>query len=158
LGKKLDSSDAEERREAAVDLGREGSGAMDLLFRAMGDIDWRVRKTAVEALVAIGGAHVIHGLIQALNADDNAGARNSAIEALVQIGVPSVDPLLEIVETPDPDVRKFVVDILGDIKDPRAVPALIDGWETLMKAASRPPKPRQIRDPAPSPCLPVYPP
>ncbi len=126
LGKKLGSSDAEERREAAVDLGRLGGGAVPLLFVAMGDVDWRVRKTAVEALVAIGGANVMNGLIQALNADDNAGARNSAIEALVQIGGPSVDPLLGIMASPDPDVRKFVVDILGDIKDPRAVPALID--------------------------------
>ena len=30
-----------------------------------------------------------------------------------------------VVETPDPDVRKFVVDILGDIRDARAVPVLI---------------------------------
>ena len=125
LGKRLDSSDAEVRREAAVDLGRAGNDAVPLLFRAMGDADWRVRKTAVEALVSLGGAGVIEGLIQALNAADNAGARNSAIEALVSLGGPSVDALLGIVETPDPDVRKFVVDILGDARDRRAVPALI---------------------------------
>ena len=92
LGRKLESSDAEERREAAVDLGhaaRHDSGAVPLLFRAMGDADWRVRKTAVEGLVSIGGARVINGLLQALNAPDNAGVRNSAIEALVQIGGPS---------------------------------------------------------------------
>ncbi len=69
---------------------------------------------------------VIEGLLRTLNAPDNAGARNSAIEALVRIGVPAVDALLPLVETPDPDVRKFVVDILGDIKDARAVPVLID--------------------------------
>ncbi len=128
LGRKLESSDAEERREAAVDLGhaaRHDREAIPLLFRAMGDADWRVRKTAVEGLVSIGGARVIDGLLQALNTPDNAGARNSAIEALVQIGGPSIDALLNLVETSDPDVRKFVVDILGDIKDPRAVPALI---------------------------------
>jgi HEAT repeat protein len=125
LGKKLDSSDVEERREAAVELGRAGGDAAPLLFHAMGDADWRVRKTAVEALVSLGGARVIDGLIQALNADDNAGARNSAIEALVRIGGPAVAPLLGVIETPDPDVRKFAVDILGDIRDPGAVPALI---------------------------------
>ncbi len=41
----------------------------------------------------------------------------------------AVRPLLGIVETPDPDVRKFVVDILGDIKDRQAVPALVDRLE-----------------------------
>ncbi len=125
LGKKLESSDAEERREAVVDLSRAGRDAASLLFRAMGDADWRVRKTAVEGIVSIGGDEIISGLLEALNAPDNAGVRNSAIEALVQIGSPSVDPLLKLIETNDPDVRKFVVDILGDIKDTRAVPALI---------------------------------
>ncbi|MCK9418154.1 MAG: HEAT repeat domain-containing protein [Nitrospirae bacterium] len=126
LGKKLQSIDAEERREAAVDLGRAGKQAVPLLLRAMADKDWRVRKTAVEALVAIEGESVIIGLIEALKAEDNAGARNSAIEALAQIGGPALEALLPALATPDPDVRKFIVDILGDTRDPRAVPALID--------------------------------
>jgi HEAT repeat protein len=124
LGIKLGSSDAEERREAAVDLGRLGGDAVPMLFRAMEDVDWRVRKAAVEALVSIGGTHVINRLLQALSVSDNAGMRNSAIEALVQIGGQAVDSLLRTIENPDPDVRKFVVDILGDIMDRRAVPAL----------------------------------
>jgi HEAT repeat protein len=106
----------------------------------MGDPDWRVRKTAVEGLLSIGGPMVVGGLIQALSAQDNAGARNSAIEALVQIGKNAVDALLSIIETPDPDVRKFVVDILGDIRDGHAVPALIsrlgDADENISVAAA----------------------
>src|SRR5512143_2655040 len=125
LGRKLESSDTEERREAAVELGRGGAEVVPLLFRSLEDRDWRVRKTAVEALVLIRGERVIKGLLRALNAPDNAGARNSAIEALVRIGGPAVDALIPLVETPDPDVRKFVVDILGDIRDARAVPVLI---------------------------------
>ena len=125
LRKKLQDSDAEERREAAVDLSRAGRNAVPLLISAMGDTDWRVRKTAVEALVAIGSNNVIEGLIRSLSADDNAGSRNSAIEALVKIGAAAVDAQLMALGTPDADVRKFIVDILGDIRDPRAVPALI---------------------------------
>jgi HEAT repeat protein len=53
LSRKLRSSDAEERREAAVDLGRSGREAVPFLLVAMGDSDWRVRKTAVEALVGL---------------------------------------------------------------------------------------------------------
>ncbi len=122
---KLQSSDAEERREAAVDLGRAGRKAISLLMLAVGDTDWRVRKTAVEALVALRGADVIAGLIHTLGAHDNAGARNSAIEALIHIGAESVDALLTALKTPDVDVRKFIVDILGDMKDSRTVPTLI---------------------------------
>jgi HEAT repeat protein len=125
LGKKLQSNDAEERREATVALGNAGGQAVPLLFLAMADKDWRVRKTAVEALVTIRGESVIAGLLEALNAGDNAGARNSAIEALVQIGGAALETLLSVLTTPDPDVRKFIVDILGEIKDPGAVPALI---------------------------------
>jgi HEAT repeat protein len=129
LGRKLQSSDAEERREAAIDLGRAGADAVPLLFRALRDVDWRVRKTAVEALVAIGGASVIEGLVQQLSSHDNAGARNSSIEALIHIGAEAVDALLAVLDTPDADVRKFIVDTLGDIRDPRAVPALINRLE-----------------------------
>ncbi len=129
LSKKLSSSDPEERREAAVDLGRAGRGAIPLLLRAIGDGDWRVRKTAVEALTAFGGAEVIAGLIASLAAHDNAGKRNSAIEALVQIGVPAVDAMLKALDTTDADVRKFLVDTLGEIRDARAVPALIQALQ-----------------------------
>ncbi len=129
LSRKLQSADAEERREAVVDLGRAGRAALPLFFRALSDADWRVRKTAVEALVAVGGADVIGGLVHQLSLNDNAGARNSAIEALVHIGGESVDALLKALETPDPDVRKFIVDILGNIRDPRAVLPLINRLE-----------------------------
>ncbi len=126
LGRKLQSSDAEERREAAIDLGRAGKESAPLLLRALGDPDWRVRKTAVEALVVFGGPAVIDGLIQLLSSHDNAGARNSAIEALVHLGAASVGPLLGHIADPDADVRKFIVDVLGDIRDPRAAPPLIE--------------------------------
>ncbi len=125
LSRKLQSSDAEDRREAAVDLGRAGRKAVPLLFHAIADSDWRVRKTAVEALVTLRDASVIPGLIGALSAHDNAGARNSAIEALIHVGSEAVDALLGSLETRDADVRKFIIDILGDIRDARSVPALI---------------------------------
>ncbi len=125
LGKKLQSADAEERREAVIDLGRMGSGAVPLLFNALGDADWRVRKTAVESLVHIGGGDVTAQLIKALSRSDNAGARNAAIEALVHIGEGALDDLLPMLGAADADVRKFIVDILGDIRDRRAVPGLI---------------------------------
>ena len=35
-------------------------------------------------------------------------------------------PCSRRIDSRDPDVRKFIVDILGDIRDPRSVPALIN--------------------------------
>jgi HEAT repeat protein len=125
LGRKLESCDAEERREAAIDLGRSGSRAVPFLLRALADDNWRVRKTAVEALVGLADEQVTRSLVQILSSHDNAGARNSAIEALVHVGAAAVDSLLHSLDSPDPDVRKFIVDILGDIRDSRSVPALI---------------------------------
>jgi HEAT repeat protein len=140
LNRRLESGDPEERREAAVALGRIGRNGVPSLIRAIGDPDWRVRKTAVEALVGLVDAEVIDSLLCTLSRDDNAGARNSAIEALIHIGAKSVESLLRSLETPDPDVRKFIVDILGEIKDPRAVPALIgsldDADENIQVAAA----------------------
>lgn len=126
LETKLRSADAEERREAVVDLGRSDSRAVPLLFLALGDADWRVRKTAVEALVSFADQRVVAGLVEVLSSHDNAGARNSAIEALIQIGERAVDSLHRSLQEPDPDVRKFAVDILGDIRDGRSVPLLIE--------------------------------
>ncbi len=125
LKRKLESSDAEERREATVDLGRAGPQAVPLLLYALGDRDWRVRKTAVEALVSLGGPDVVSGLVRCLSVEDNAGARNSAIEALVQIGPPTVEAILPLLATPDADVRKFAIDVLGDIRDRRPVPEIV---------------------------------
>jgi len=129
LAKQLQSGNAEDRREATIGLGQLGTVAVPHLFRAIADADWRVRKTAVEALVWMGGDRIVNQLVQTLNTDDNAGARNSAIEALIQIGRPAIGALLPILTVPDPDVRKFTVDILGEIRDPCAVPDLIKRLE-----------------------------
>ncbi len=129
LNAKLRSADPEERREAAVDFGRIGREAVPYLITAMRDADWRVRKTAVEGLVGLADESVVELLVRVLSCEDNAGARNSAIEALVHIGDKAVDVLLRSLATPDPDVRKFLVDILGDIRDPRSVPALIEALD-----------------------------
>src|SRR5512142_1357516 len=100
LGRRLESSDAEERREAAVDLGHAGAEAVPLLFRSLGDREWRVRKTAVDALVASGGARVGEGLLEAPHAPDLAGPRHSAGAARDRIRGPAVDALSPHVETP----------------------------------------------------------
>jgi len=126
LIKNLDDEDVETRRLAAQGLADYGEESIPYLLKALGDNDWRVRKTSVESFLKIGGRRVIESLISSLNIQDNAGARNSAIEALTRIGKETVPLLIDSFEGAHHDVRKFIVDILGEIGDRRATSLLIN--------------------------------
>ena len=120
------SEDPESRRQAVVRIGEEGGPeSVPALLKAIYDFDWRVRKAAVDALSEAGGEDVFEGLYRALFSEDNAGARNSAAEALVRLGAPAAKALSARVKEPDPDVRKFIVDIIGEIGDHSGIQALV---------------------------------
>ena len=127
LSERLRSPDEETRRSAVVSLARLPlADVRDELFTAMGDASWRVRKEAVEAVVAGGAAPgIMEDLVGLLGSHDNAGLRNSAVEALERSGKLAVPVLCRYVGDDDHDVRKFVIDILGTIGDADAVPLLI---------------------------------
>jgi len=99
----------------------------ELLFLAMGDESWRVRKEAVAVLLSGEpvGAEAVEGLIALLRASDNAGLRNSAVESLERLGAAAVKPLCAHLGDPDHDLRKFVIDILGTIGSPTCLPLLV---------------------------------
>lgn len=133
----------EEARLAATArlLGRPNREALEAALAALGDRSWRVRKAAVDAIVAHPDrSAALEGLIAGLRAEANAGERNSAAEALVRIGGAATPALLERITDADPDVRKFVVDVLGEIAEPQSVPALVgalsDGDENVRAAAA----------------------
>lgn len=99
---------------------------LDLIYRALGDASWRVRKEAAEIFLALPGANTLAGeVIELLHSEDNAGLRNAAVEILVGIGQPAVSHLVDELQCRDHDVRKFVLDILGDIRDEGAIAAMI---------------------------------
>jgi HEAT repeat protein len=100
--------------------------AIPHLVERIGDDSWRVRKAAVERLVACSErTRVVDALIMALGDGENTGRRNSAVEALVDCGSRAVPQLVAAMESQDPDVRKLVVDALAGIGDPRSAPALV---------------------------------
>jgi HEAT repeat protein len=97
-----------------------------LLFAAMGDENWRVRKEAVAVYVhAAPDQHSIKLLLELLRDDDNAGLRNSAAEAAIRLGSASVPLLVFLIDDHDAEVRKFVIDIMGAIAAPAFVPSLL---------------------------------
>lgn len=121
------NSDEEVRLQGLKGLARLGIGdSLPALYRALGDAGWRVRKEAVEIFLGLPAAASVCGEIcELLHSQDNAGQRNAAVEILTRIGRAAVPDLLEEVACADHDVRKFALDILGEIGDPAAAEAMI---------------------------------
>jgi HEAT repeat protein len=128
LGRLLKDDDVEVRRDAIKSLrGRSGDIYVNLLLSAMEDVSWRVRNTAADILLEEHPVEAyIEGLINLLYREDNAGARNSAIEALVRLNKKATPFLIKAFNTPDNDVRKFIIDILGEFKDSRSLPLMLN--------------------------------
>ena len=124
----IQSADEEIRRSALFSLRNVAfHDAQDILFTAMGDESWRVRKEAVDCYVYFNpDLKSVEQLLNLLRNEDNAGLRNSAAEAVVRLGSLSAAPLIELVQDADADVRKFVIDVMGGIGDAVFVPALLN--------------------------------
>ena len=128
LARQINDDNVETRREAVEKMrGMRDDRLVPLLLNAMEDASWRVRKTAVEVLFDDYPVEkYIGGLIQLLYIDENAGARNSAIEALRKLGRKATVFLVEAFKTPHKDVRKFIIDVLGEQRDRRSLPLMLD--------------------------------
>jgi HEAT repeat protein len=116
IERQLGSQDPEERRYAVRQLsGDTSEEAVDLLLRALGDEDWRVRKQATSVAVSMAPAGtVLRRLVEALGPEQNdVGLRNAAVEALSGFGVASVDALSIALPALDADGRKLAAEALG---------------------------------------------
>jgi HEAT repeat protein len=125
--RQMQQSAQEEERLAALRLldRRDLKDFLPLIYTAFGDISWRIRKEATEMFLGLppGDGQIVE-VIRCLYSDDNAGLRNTAVEILTRLGRLAVPRLIAEAKSPDHDVRKFILDILGNIPDERSVPAL----------------------------------
>jgi len=121
------SSDEEVRLSGLQSLYcYDGEERLDLVCAALGDGSWRMRKEAINLFLSLPQAVASAGRIVALLYDeDNAGLRNAAAEILVKLGSAVLPVLIHAADSLDPDVRKFILDILGDIGDRQATPLLL---------------------------------
>jgi len=128
LKKKLRSKNTEERRQVVESLrGKPEPSSIELLLEAMKDESWRVRKSATDILQSqFEIDDYVHGVLSLLSIEDNAGARNSAIDLLVSLGKQAVPFLIVAFDTDNHDVRKFVIDVIGEISDKRSIPLLLN--------------------------------
>ena len=137
----LESPDEEVRRQAVASAhALSADEAVPRLAERLGDTSWRVRKAAVEGLGACPEpARAATLLIQALADGDNPGRRNAALEALVRCGPAAVPALVDVLDDPDVDVRKQVVDALAGIADPGCavrVAGLLEDEDPNVRAAA----------------------
>ena len=128
LEKLLKDSDVEVRREALENLrGKSGDIAIHLLLSAMEDTSWRVRNNATDILIEEHPPETyMDGLINLLYREDNAGARNSSIEALIRLNKKAIPFLIDAFNTQNRDVRKFIIDVLGEFRDSRSLPLMLN--------------------------------
>ena len=86
------------------------------------DKDWFRRKDAAITLGEMGDARAIAPLITALR-DSEWNVREAAQDALAQIGPPAVDSLIKALR--EYQIRTFVIQVLGKIKDERVLDPLM---------------------------------
>ena len=136
------STDEEVRLSGLQSLYRyDGGERLDLICVALGDGSWRIRKEAVNLFLSLPQTiAAAERIIALLYDEENAGLRNAAAEILVKLGPPVLPVLTRAADSPDPDVRKFILDILGDIGDRQATPLLLrllqHDAETNVRAAA----------------------
>jgi len=120
LIEQLKDPDPSIRRWAARDLSAQPQACAALCQHLLHEKDGSVREVVFTTLGCIGGTPVVDGVLPLLRSED-ANLRNSAIELLA--GLPdAVGPRIDtLLADPDPDVRIFTVNLLGDLKHPNLV-------------------------------------
>ncbi|GAU09800.1 HEAT repeat domain-containing protein [Desulfoplanes formicivorans] len=120
----LQSDEPESQREGAFMAGeamvRE---SIPYLTAMLTSPNLGVQDAADMSLRKIGGREVVDALVPLLRSE-NVPARNLAMDILRQIGSHHVEPIIALLDDPDPDIRIFASDILGSTNNYMAVPPL----------------------------------
>ena len=122
------SSPEEEERRLAMEALKDDLSEDDLqwLTRPLSDESWRVRKESIEGLSKLlPTPQLVAALVPLMDPEMELTLRNSVVEVLERIGHEVAPLLVDYLSIDQTDVRKFLVDILGNIADPDSVPSLI---------------------------------
>src|SRR3990172_5248143 len=119
------SENADDRAEAARELKSflKEDIACATLMELSGDPDWRVRRAAVESFLEAHEPKTLPTILQALYDEENAGKRNAALDILSRFGKEIIPFLAPHLQSDIPDVRMFLINILGTLRD-----ATYIGW------------------------------
>ena len=125
----LDTGDAHTQAAAIDLLGERGYvPAITPLSDFLGSADGGLAFKAAGALGKIGDAMAVPILLEALRGDD-LWVRAASTGALIKIGSPAVDGLIEALGDDQPAVRRSAAKALGKIGDAAAVLGLIEALD-----------------------------
>ena len=123
----LSSSDEEVRRSSMEELKCDlAESDLEWLVLPLSDDSWRVRKEAIEGLTGLTPTEdLVAAMIPMMDPTRELTLRNSVVEALEGIGSNATPFLILHLHVDQPDTRKFLVDILGNIADISTIPNLV---------------------------------
>ncbi len=116
-----DSDYQVKKKGAALLCAVDNKRACDILVSALSDPN--EQHAICEILISV-GTSAVNPLIVALRSH-NGHVNNIAREALAQIGAPAVEVLIAALDDDDMDMRWQAADVLGHIRDPRAIGPLV---------------------------------
>ncbi len=127
LSARLTQGDETTRLTAAETLSDDQSYDATSLLGALGDESWQVRRAAVKGISQRAAPEAIAALLNSVVENhQNPSLLNSALQVLSSSDVDTLSPLQDLLKGPDADLRMQAALALGEQRNPRAVPALIE--------------------------------
>lgn len=133
----LGSDDPSVRRRAAEELGAADERAIYPLVKALNDENAGVQDAAMRALISIGGEVTAYMVLPLLRS--NTLLRNTALIILKELGEVSVPLLYSLLKDKDEDIRKFAIDLFGEIRwdvDPSRIVFLLGDANANVRASA----------------------
>jgi HEAT repeat protein len=130
LAMRLAQGDETTRLNAVETLSDAESLDVKPLLGALSDESWRVRRAAVKGVAQRAAPEAIAALLTSVVENHhNPSLLNSALQVLTSSYVDTLSPLLELLQTANPDLRMQAALALGEQRDARAVNALIEALQ-----------------------------
>ncbi|HEX8948855.1 MAG TPA: HEAT repeat domain-containing protein [Dissulfurispiraceae bacterium] len=137
LVKKLEASDPSVRRKAAEEMAEGDERVIYPLIKALSDPNSGVQDAAMRTLISLGGEITAYMVLPLLR--ENSYLRNTALIILRELGELAVPLLYPLLKDKDADIRKFAIDLLGEIKkgvDPSKIVAYLADANANVRAAA----------------------
>ncbi|WP_353683462.1 HEAT repeat domain-containing protein [Thermodesulfovibrio sp. 3907-1M] len=122
--KLLNDPEPSVRRQAAEELGSADERAVYPLIKALKDENTAVQEAATQSLISLGSGNrflinsgeVVTYMVIPLLREEEAYLRNTAILIIKEIGHRAPQLIYKLLKDKDPDIRKFALDLISDIK------------------------------------------
>ncbi|GAB6183161.1 HEAT repeat domain-containing protein [Thermodesulfovibrio hydrogeniphilus] len=147
----LNDPDSSKRREAAEELAYTDERAIYPLIKALRDESPAVQEAASQSLITIGisdsenflvnPGEIVTYMVLPLLRENEAYLRNTTLLILTEVAKKAPNLLYPLLQDKDPDIRKFALDLMADIKEgfdiSYSIPLLKDPNANVRAAAAR---------------------